>query len=84
MTGGCTMDEQNREETPEDTNNEQTPASPLLGTPREILSRYSHCAVCGGNLHFTHLTDFSRNLTQEIAKCPECGIRARNVLHRLQ
>ncbi len=56
----------------------------FLGTAEQVLSRYSHCTLCGSNLHFTHLTDFSRNLTQEIATCPECGQKERRVTHRLQ
>jgi hypothetical protein len=60
------------------------PFSQYFGSLKDIVNRYSHCTICGGNLHFTHMTDFSRNLTQEIAKCPECGVRARNVVHRLQ
>jgi DNA-directed RNA polymerase subunit RPC12/RpoP len=49
-----------------------------------VMDRYSHCALCGAHLHFSHVTDFSRNLTQETSRCPECGIRARRVVHRLQ
>lgn len=59
-------------------------ASPLFGTSREIVARYTHCSLCGAHLHFTHVTDFSRNLTQETARCPECGIKARRHMHRLQ
>ena len=59
------------------------PAS-WLGTAREVIERYSHCVICGSNLHFTHITDFSRNITQELAKCPECGVRARKATHSLQ
>ena len=58
--------------------------SHLLGTPAEILARYTHCALCGANLHLTHITDFSKNLTEETARCPECGVRARRLIHRLQ
>jgi DNA-directed RNA polymerase subunit RPC12/RpoP len=58
--------------------------SQFYGTAREVLARYTHCALCGANLHFTHLTDFSKNLTQETARCPECGVRVRKLLHRLQ
>jgi len=58
--------------------------SPCFGNAKEIVARYTHCAVCGANLHFTHITDFSRNLTQETARCPECGIKARRLTHRLQ
>ncbi len=58
--------------------------SQLFGSTQEAVARYTHCALCGANLHFTHLTDFSKNLTQETARCPECGIKARRLLHRLQ
>ncbi|MBC7385369.1 MAG: hypothetical protein H7301_04285 [Cryobacterium sp.] len=56
----------------------------FFGTAKEAVARYTHCVLCGANLHFSHQTDFSRNLTQETAKCPECGIRVRSALHRLQ
>lgn len=58
--------------------------SQFLGTARDVIQRYTHCVMCGANLHFSHVTDFTRNLTQETARCPECGIKARRVLHRLQ
>jgi hypothetical protein len=48
------------------------------------VARYSHCSDCGAHLHFSHVTDFIRNLTQETARCPECGNKARRVVHRLQ
>lgn len=54
------------------------------GTTQEVLARYSHCNLCGANLHFTHVTDFTRNLTHETSRCPECGIKARRVIHKLQ
>ena len=57
---------------------------PIVGTPSEVVQRYTHCPLCGANLHFSHVTDFSRNMTQESAKCPECGLKARRVMHRLQ
>jgi DNA-directed RNA polymerase subunit RPC12/RpoP len=55
----------------------------LLGTAKDRVERYTHCALCGANLHFTHITDFSRNLTQESARCPECGISKGQLTHRL-
>jgi hypothetical protein len=58
--------------------------TPLFGSARDLMDRYSHCVVCHSRLHFTHLTDFSRNLSQEIAKCPECNLKVRRVTHRLQ
>ena len=56
----------------------------LGANPAEVLARYGQCTLCGGNLHFTHFTDFATNITHEIAKCPECGIKIRQVLHKLQ
>lgn len=69
-----------------DSSSNAAPASlsPLFGTARQVMEKYCHCAQCGGHLHFTHLTDFSRNLTQESAKCPECGIRSQQIIYRLQ
>ena len=56
----------------------------IFGTSEEVVTRYSKCNLCGSNLHFSHVTDFSRNITQETAKCPECGVRVRKVMHKLQ
>lgn len=64
---------------------EEAETAPLfLYTSQEFLKKYSHCAICGSNLHFTHMTDFLKNLTQETARCPECGLQARRATHRLQ
>lgn len=63
---------------------ENTEMSAFFGSGKAAVDRYTHCVLCGANLHFSHQTDFSRNLTQETAKCPECGIRVRSVMHRLQ
>ncbi len=65
-----------------------TPAHETLnqffGAAKDVIHRYQHCVMCGGNLHFTYLTDFNRNLAEETARCPECGVRARHAMHRLQ
>ena len=58
--------------------------SPIFGKMEQVLSSYTHCNICGGRLHFKHLSDFSRNTTHESASCPECGLDNRQVLHRLQ
>lgn len=71
------MNERNR-------NDEKSPTSPFFGTVKEVISSHNHCTFCGANLHFTHVTDFNRNLTQETARCPECGLKCREILHRLQ
>ncbi len=56
----------------------------LVGTAEEVVERYCHCHLCGSNLHFTYSTDFAKNLSHETARCPECGIRARQLTHKLQ
>lgn len=68
----------------DETASEKAALTPVYGTPKDVVARYSHCALCGSNLHFTHVTDFARNLTQETARCPECGVKARQAMHRLQ
>ena len=59
-------------------------ATRFLGTARDMVARYSRCEMCGAHLHFSHVTDFVRNLTQEISRCPECGDKPRRIVHRLQ
>ncbi len=54
------------------------------GSNAEVIQHYTHCALCGGRLHFNYTSDFSRNTTHEKASCPECGLETRQVLHRLQ
>lgn len=63
---------------------EESALSHFAGTAKDVVERYNHCTLCGANLHFSHVTDFSRNLTQETARCPECGLKVRRVVHRLQ
>lgn len=58
--------------------------SQYIGTAEEVVARYTHCVLCGSNLHFSYMTDFARNITQETAKCPECGIKVRRIMHKLQ
>ncbi len=58
--------------------------APLVGSVDRVIQKYSHCGVCGGRLHFNYASDFSRNLTEEKASCPECGLDSRQSLHRLQ
>ncbi len=65
-------------------NIEETAVSQFYGTAENLLDHYNHCNFCGSNLHFTHVTDFSRNITQETARCPECGVKARQLQHKLQ
>lgn len=55
-----------------------------LGALEQLVQNYSHCGECGARLHFNYYTDFSLNTTHEKASCPECGIEARKLMHRLQ
>lgn len=57
---------------------------PVIGKPKDLVALHNSCPACGSNLHMIHVTDFVRNLTQETAKCPECGIQTRKVVHQLQ
>lgn len=77
------MDDQN-ELSNEVSNAGESVLSTFFGSAKDAIDRYTHCVLCGANLHFTHSTDFSRNLTQETAKCLECGVKMRSVLHKLQ
>ena len=63
---------------------QSTESQPLFGTSAEVLKKYNKCVICQSFLNFQAVTDFSRNLTQETAKCPECNIKVRHVTHRLQ
>ena len=58
--------------------------SMMVGSIQDMLKKYFQCPVCGANLSFKHRTDFKQNLTEESARCPECEIRIRKVLHSLQ
>ncbi len=78
------MDERNDLNLDEEQSADIADLSRYFGTVSELIERYTHCALCGSHLHFTHVTDFAKNLTHETARCPECGIRARKMMHRLQ
>ena len=56
----------------------------FYGSSGDVFFRYSHCGMCGAHLHFSYNTDFSSNLTTELAKCPECAMQLRQMMHRLQ
>ncbi len=57
--------------------------SEAYGSVHEVVTRYTRCPLCASNLHFSHSTDFSRNLTLETSKCPECSIQIRKLMHKL-
>ncbi len=55
-----------------------------FGEVDEVMKRLLLCTLCGGHLHFNHLLDFQNNLVQETARCPDCGVRIRQRIHKLQ
>ena len=55
-----------------------------FGTPSDVVASYTRCECCDAYLHFSHVTDFARCLTQEVVRCPECNDKPRRVVHRLQ
>ena len=56
----------------------------VQASAEEVLLKYTRCNQCQARLHFSYMTDFSRNLTQETARCSECHNQAHRVMHRLQ
>ncbi len=62
----------------------ESPVGKTHSNSKDAVRKYSKCPICDSNLHFTYHTDFNLNTTQETVKCPECVIRIRRVLHRLQ
>jgi hypothetical protein len=78
------MDDTNYNDSAEDTVTEEAIPEYYGHNPSEIVARYTHCKLCGANLHFSYVTDFSRNITHESARCPECGVRSRQAVHQLQ
>ena len=55
-----------------------------FGDIQKILEKYSHCPQCKSHLHISHRTDFNKNLTQEVKRCPECELQATHTLFILQ
>ena len=55
-----------------------------FGDTNDVMKRLLLCTLCGGHLHFNHMTDYRNNLVQETSRCPDCGIRIRSRLHKMQ
>lgn len=55
-----------------------------FGDAGEVMKRHLLCTLCGGHLHFNHMSDIKYGLIQETARCPDCGIRVRQRLHKIQ
>ena len=55
-----------------------------FGEPMAVMRRLLLCGYCGGHLHFSHFMDFRQNIVQETARCPDCDLRVRNRIHKMQ
>ncbi len=55
-----------------------------FGEPSEVMKKHLLCGLCGAHLRLNHMADFKHGLVQETARCPDCGIRVRQRLHKLQ
>ena len=55
-----------------------------FGEAVEMMKRHLLCPECGGHLHLNHLSNIRHGIIQETARCPDCGIRVRQRLHKLQ
>ena len=50
----------------------------------QFVLEYTTCCLCGTELEFTHVTNFSHQEVIEEAYCPSCNIRAKKESHGLQ
>lgn len=78
------MEQRNNPPTTQTSTQPEDALSLFFGTAKDMIARYTHCALCGANLHFTYATNFTQNIAQETAKCPECNVKVRQIVHRLQ
>lgn len=51
---------------------------------QQFVEDYNTCCLCGTELYFTHVTNFSANEVTEEAFCECCRIRTRKDQHSLQ
>lgn len=41
-----------------------------FGDPHEVMRKHLLCTMCGGHLHFNHLTDFPHGLIRRNSEMP--------------
>lgn len=51
------------------------------GDINQVKRIIDECRVCGSKLIHTHLSDYKYMVVQESARCPECGIGERKLIH---
>ena len=52
-----------------------------FGDAKQVKKLMDDCKLCGAKLVHTHLSDYKNLLVQESARCPECGIGGRKLIH---
>ncbi|MGE4130379.1 MAG: hypothetical protein AB7F86_02005 [Bdellovibrionales bacterium] len=50
----------------------------------ESVDEHLHCVLCGGDLKFSHKTDFVEQTVVEHAVCPICQVKTRESVYGLQ
>ena len=51
------------------------------GDAGQVKRIIDECKICGSQLVFTHLSDYSNMIIQESARCPECGDGNKKLIH---
>jgi len=54
-----------------------------FGTVDNVKKIIDECDHCGARMVFSHLPDYKSLLIQEIARCMDCGKKARRLIHIL-
>lgn len=51
------------------------------GTIEDVEKKIEECEVCGSKLLLSHMPDYKNLLVQETARCMECGLGNRKIIH---
>ncbi len=54
-----------------------------FGDTLQVQKIIDECKVCGSQMIFTHLADYTNLFIQETARCPDCGADHRKLIHVL-
>ena len=65
-------------------NDEAVNAHVSCSRTSEIVQEYNSCILCGSELLFVHVTDFSEDVVFEESSCPSCKIKSKKKAHKLQ
>lgn len=54
-----------------------------FGTAENVTKIINECSSCGSKLILSHMPDYKNLIVQETARCIECGVGNRKVIHIL-